>query len=923
MIVPLTKADAAAETTTTAAVGGKASSLAKLYSIAALREHVPKSYALSTAFFQPWMDIIKKGNGYSRLITSSSSTDTKAIEKACEELKQICLDLPLNASQEQSLKDLSNKIATEFNHDLAAVRSSAIEEDGSDLSYAGMFETKLGVTSSKLEWAVRHCFASKFDYRVVSYTCNDGKDEGSGYANDGFALVVMEMIDSVIAGAAFTANPLNSDRDECVVDSSWGLGESVVDGSVTADRFIYDKVQDKMIDKIIGNKKVERRLNLAEGGGVDTIAIDDDDRQNACSLADEQLKDLVRLTCIVEKEYDMPMDVEWGITSSSQLVLLQARPITTLFYVDPNMMTEPGERRILYYDSNVIADATTTNPFTHLDMSLYCRASVVIGGMPEDTQIFKYDPNMPYFNGQTRQYNNFSIYFKFVSPEYFAKSSMLLDPYSASIFASKDCNRDKYRMKKLPKGVNLRNAWWLFRQVPIMKLHKIGKKFKKDPEKEKLNYIQVVKEDMARLKELEARGYSKEDGLHQYSHELFLSIMPSMELEMGLIFFVVLGTYKALDKKRRDSKSEEVRSEYDALCQGYEGDELMEINIAMYRLARKLDASIWEEYDYDQLHQLSERIQMNLDGVISDLPSDFVSEWSTFMENFGWDRADQMFISSPSYRDDPVLLLSKLRQNVGTDVKDPAITQQEQAAKRRQVMQLHEERAASKFTSSKSKVQKRNNVIEHLMWIRNAPKLHISQMLGVLRINILRAEEDLIAANRLEAKNDIFHLDLEEVDKGLKDESYDLMAIVTPRKAVYERARKSNQCPILFDSRCRILRPDPPSQEGVEEGTLVGAAVSPGTATGRVRIVHSPNDCFERGEVLAATVTNPNWTPLFVGASAVILQIGGALQHGALCARELGKPAVSNIDIHNVLKTGMMVIVDGNAGTVKIVDEAD
>ena len=116
------------------------------------------------------------------------------------------------------------------------------------------------------------------------------------------------------------------------------------------------------------------------------------------------------------------------------------------------------------------------------------------------------------------------------------------------------------------------------------------------------------------------------------------------------------------------------------------------------------------------------------------------------------------------------------------------------------------------------------------------------------------------------------------------------------------------------------MRPDPPNENDLKEGTLIGTAVSPGNATGRVRVMKSPNEHFECGEILAATVTSPAWTSLFVGASAVILQIGGALQHGALCAREYGLPAVSNIDVHNVLKTGMLVSVDGNVGTIKIIE---
>ena len=254
--------------------------------------------------------------------------------------------------------------------------------------------------------AVRECFASKFDYRVFRYMLANKEDVSTTTEDGGFAVVVMEMIDSEVAGVAFSANPLNSDRDEIVVDSSFGLGESVVDGSVTADRFIYDKVQKKLVDTIIGSKKVERRLNLVEGGGVITKPIDDVEKQTSCSLPNEQLEELVKLICIVEEEYGIPMDVEWSFTNS-RLVLLQARPITTLFYLDSKLMTVPGEKRVLYYDFNIASEATTTSPFTHMDMDLYCKFSSIIMGMP-NVQIYKDDPNMPMFKASTRQYVNLS-----------------------------------------------------------------------------------------------------------------------------------------------------------------------------------------------------------------------------------------------------------------------------------------------------------------------------------------------------------------------------------------------------------------------------------------------------------------------------------------------------------------------------------
>ena len=186
---------------------------------------------------------------------------------------------------------------------------------------------------------------------------------------------------------------------------------------------------------------------------------------------------------------------------------------------------------------------------------------------------------------------------------------------------------------------------------------------------------------------------------------------------------------------------------------------------------------------------------------------------------------------------------------------------------------------------------------------------------------VLRVEEEFLQSGRLETKGDIFHINLDEIDLAVKEESFNVMELVRPRRAIYERALRVNLCPILVDSRCRILKPDPPEQGNHEDGVLIGAAISPGVATGRVRIIHSPSEQFEKGEVLVAVVTGPAWTPLFVGAAAVVLQVGGLLQHGALCAREFGKPAVSNIDIHSSLKTGMMVEVDGNTGTVRILKE--
>jgi hypothetical protein len=291
---------------------------------------------------------------------------------------------------------------------------------------------------------------------------------------------------------------------------------------------------------------------------------------------------------------------------------------------------------------------------------------------------------------------NQSISLKFVSTEYLAESSKLLDPYLASLYASKDCDRETYRMKTLPEGVNLRNTLNLIWQCPWRKLFKISSSAKKDPQQAKLDYQELVNHDMIKFKQLKKRGPIKEEGLQTFASALFHATTSSFEHELAILLFVVLPMFKELEKKTREGETEEIRNEYSALCGGYEGDGLMQMNIEIHRLANLLPAELWEEYPHADLDKLAKRIQDNLDGAVADLPSQFLVEWRSFMERHGWDGQDQLFPSCPRYEDSPVLLLLRLRQNVGSDTINPSAIQREQVEKRRRVMALHEQREQNK-----------------------------------------------------------------------------------------------------------------------------------------------------------------------------------------------------------------------------------
>ena len=224
---------------TPARVGGKASSLAKLFAIDGLGSSVvPKAYALTVDFFQPWINEMKESVNFKSLtalqIKDGDKKESSEEEELllCKKLQATSYDLTLSKEQTNVIQMLTDEMnSNSWNvPNLAAVRSSAPEEDGVISSFAGAFDTCLGVSSTfdALEKAIHTCFASLWDYRVLHYkqmnnaiasgSNNNSTDDNSNIVG-GFAVVVMEMIDSQIAGVAFSANPLNSDRDELVIDS--------------------------------------------------------------------------------------------------------------------------------------------------------------------------------------------------------------------------------------------------------------------------------------------------------------------------------------------------------------------------------------------------------------------------------------------------------------------------------------------------------------------------------------------------------------------------------------------------------------------------------------------------------------------------------------------------------------------------------
>jgi len=202
-----------------------------------------------------------------------------------------------------------------------AVRSSGTHEDGSVSSFAGLHETFLNVRErAGLHEAVLACWRSAGQDRVVDYRM------ARGLASDGeVAILVQELIEAQTAGVAFTANPVTSDVGEILINSAWGLGPSIVDGTVNPDNFLVRKKGLEIIRKEISDKDVMTVLVL---GGTEETNVPAHLR-SAPSLTDEQVLEIAEMGLKLERIFGWPADYEWAI-GGDRLWLLQCRPITTL-----------------------------------------------------------------------------------------------------------------------------------------------------------------------------------------------------------------------------------------------------------------------------------------------------------------------------------------------------------------------------------------------------------------------------------------------------------------------------------------------------------------------------------------------------------------------------------------------------------------
>ena len=863
-------------------VGGKALSLIRM---SELGLPVPPGLVLTTDFFASWIEEIRRSPTWSKLTGSSADR----WPELCARLKVEASRLPLSEAQQRVLDaGLDPEFLGASAHRLA-VRSSSPEEDLDGASFAGGYETCLGVRPGDLEAAVRSVFASCLDARVLVYKQEKGFDPFAPR----FAAVIQQQIAAEVAGVGFSINPSTNDYDEVLIEANWGLGESVVAGLVSPDRWVVDKVRSQVVEHAVGSKAVSIWLG-ADGGTEERQG----ERSGEACLEPDAVLGLTRLIARVEEVYGRPMDIEWAM-AEQRFFLLQARPVTTFVPLPSEMLTRPGERRRLYADAALSKGMTSNEPMSVMELDWnrqflhpFLRRHLGMDGTPES--------NLVFLSG-ARLYMNLSQMLWLMEPEKLAKASEPNDRLMAEIQAGID--RDRYRCLERPEWLSFQlvkatvKMLWFSKGILWSSLRPFWA-----PETAQRDYLRKAADyERGFTRELDdgqSLGELRRDAARTMFRYVFGVACPA--LSAGL---AGLALVERLGKKRP-----ELREATDRLAVGFEGNVVVEMGMAMHGLAHLLPAS-----DFEDLEALSARVRQR------SLPDGFLSAWDRFLELYGWRGPNEMDQASPRYADDPVLALRQISYMVGSDF-DPVETHRRNVESRRQAFENLMEGSG---VLRRWWLRRAHDLIERFAGARDTPKHHLVLFGYVLRRRTLMEGDRLVKEGRLDVREQVFDLTFDNLQAAAEDPSLDLRRLRIENTRFLDQVRAQvKRFPQVFDSRGRILRP----RVGAEKpGELRGTAVSAGVVRGPVKVLHRPDEKpIDKGDILVAYTTDPGWTPLFVNAAAVVLEVGGLLQHGAVVAREYGKPCIVGIDrVMGRLRDGQQVEVDGNTGILRLLDEAD
>jgi pyruvate,water dikinase len=679
-----------------------------------------------------------------------------------------------------------------------------------------------------------------------------------------------------------------------VIEACFGLGEALVSGKVTPDRFMVSKKRLKLLSSTISEKKIERTVN--RNGLVEEKNVPDE-RASICCLDKKQVTKLAKFARKIETEFGSPQDIEWAIRNN-KIFLLQSRPITA---VPPEKSWQDRQIWCCNPAKEVIPDVATPMTLSVID--------AMLGGLID-----------PVFGVLCMDRGDHPIHGLVAGRIYF--NANIWGAVFRDLPGTKDLDFMKFTgshkgLQQVAEG--LRNA--AEEDLPDMKFHRY-KFFLKIP----LIIIDTLRNTTNKGRriltnvEAENEKWSRLDTASLTTEEItayYREIVTDISDLVGhvLYLFSIMGALPFLDmvcnKWLPDGKTKTGE-----LLAGIGGMVDATAGLDIWRLAAMADSKA----------EVKDHILSNDDwGTIKDKLSqtdsgkEFLADWNQFMLRHGHHCRGELELYNKRWSETPDYIVKFIRSHITQmDKIDPVQNFAKAAEQRRQLekqcrTQLKNPIKRMIFNYLLDRTQKGSVFRENV-------KSEVIKLLTAMRKLLIELGKKLKEKNVLRNEDDTFFLRYEEIIPIVQGNADpDILQVIIDRRAEYDKNSLITPPDVVFGK----FDPDSYVPDTIDKNAqeLDGLGVSPGIATGKARVILRADTGQQllAGEILVAPFTDPGWTPYFVPASAIVMDEGGVISHGSIVAREYGIPAVVNVgSATRIIKTGQTIQVDGNRGVVRI-----
>ncbi|WP_245999693.1 phosphoenolpyruvate synthase [Paraflavitalea soli] len=855
--------------TTAHLVGGKGANLGELASLEGVP--VPDGFCISTEAFKRVIGETPQVIGLLDQLSLLMAEDPVKIAALSGKIRSAIEAIAIPRDIREEITRFLNRLG---NQDAYAVRSSATAEDLPTASFAGQQNTYLNIVGKEaILQHISKCWASLFTDRAVVYRIQNGFDHRKVY----LSVVVQKMVFPQTAGIMFTADPLTGNRKITSIDASFGLGEALVSGLVNADNY---KVRNgKLIDKKIAAKKLA--IYASPQGGTKEQEMGPA-QQTSQALTDVQALELERLGRKIEAHFGHPQDIEWCLVDNT-FYIVQSRPITTLF---PVPSANDQENHVYV---SVGHQQMMTDPLKPLGLSFWLSSA-----------------RAPMYTAAGRLFVDVAPLLaspasrKAVIETTLGKSDPLIKDALLTIIEREGFIRSNPDHHGTPAPGKTNAALPPYSPIendPAIVADLIHRREAS---------IEALKQKLQAKSGLEAVDGILED-LQESKTQLF---------DPGNMGAIMASIEAAgwINEKMNEWLGE--KNPADTLAQSVPNNITSEMGLALLDVAdviRPYPEVIAYLQQVKEEHFLQELLKFRGGKETRDAIN-------TFLNTYGVRCAGEIDITKTRWSEKPAILLPLILSNIKNF--EPGASKRkfqqglQEAAKKEQEL-LHRLRQLPDGEQKATETKKQIELLRNFAGYREYPKYSMIKRYFVYKQALLKEAQQLVQANIIHEKEDLYYLFLEELREVIHTQKLDYQ-VIDQRKEQYKLFEKLTP-PRVITSEGEIIA-GRYKREDLPAGAIVGLAVSSGTIEGRARVILNMEEAdLDPGDILVTPFTDPSWTPLFVSIKGLVTEVGGLMTHGAVIAREYGLPAVVGVEhATSLIKDGQRIRVNGTDGYIEI-----